>query len=534
MIRHPQTARVSRCAIVLVIAVASTQPLLAKLSYDVWLVDTSYATHDPIVVDVDGDGLKDLVVPQYAPTTGRELHIYKQTTNQKLSASPVKVEIKSEIIGFSMADVREEAGTEIVWITENALYSLSANLPGYVGNIEHLVDWKLLVRHPDSKELLYVEGLDINSDGARDLVLPGTDRYGILLNRGSDGFELAGSIEYPKPVESDEIPEREYKRSLVGETVGEVGSDGQVHLTSTFFGLSQYHGLFSQIDPDVQRTRSITDGSWQPGVLVRDINGDGLMDLVYRTRDGLNISHLRSDETVVRSESPIAETQEPVVADSFNLVGYEVPMPGWRDSSFEDIDGDGDLDIVSIDNRITSSTVRLLRNDSGRFDAQRPTQVLRVNGAVIGVEFASLYGGAEPVMVVNTVTAPVRKILAEIELNRNLLLFARGESGQGVYQRKPSVTLTTSINIDSFRNLMPTTLRIDLNSDGVNDLVGCNSDGTVQAWRLDESLQLDTEAFWQFTPEYAVFAARAEDLNSDQVPDLILRHSTAMTYLISR
>ena len=113
------------------------QPLMANLSYGVWVVDTSHATHDPIFVDVDGDGLKDAVIPQYFRNTGRELHIYLQETNERFSNSPLKIEIKSEAIGFALMDVRESPGTEIIWITADAIYSFSASIQGYVGNLEH-------------------------------------------------------------------------------------------------------------------------------------------------------------------------------------------------------------------------------------------------------------------------------------------------------------------------------------------------------------------------------------------------------------
>lgn len=522
---------------VLVLAICiSGDTAFPKLSFDVWQVDSAYATHDPIVADVDGDGLKDLVIPQYYRSTGRELHIYKQQANGKLSDSPVKVEIKTEAIAFALADVRESAGTEILWITADAIYSFSANTPSYVGNLEHLADWELFIRHPDSKELFFVDAIDLNNDGASDLILPGPGRYGLFFNGLGKGLSLVGTIDLPIASESDASPSRTFNRSVSSETISEVDERGELILRNLFVPQSQYQGMFSRVARHSlsTRTRSITYGSWHPGLVARDVNGDDLMDLIFVSADGLNIRHLRADATYAQSKTTDIVGGDDDVDDSYKLVGYEIPIPGIRVSSFDDVDGDGDLDMVSIGRGFSGSTIQLRINDNGQFNMEEPTQVFRVNGSIMDIEFTSVHSNEKLVMLVNTVTTPLRKILTEIELHRNLLLFEMSESGSGVFNRKPSLTSTQSINVDSLRNLMPSTLRFDLDLDGTNDILESISTGTIQARRIDASPQIEPQPFWQFTPQYAVFSVSVDNLNGDQLPDLILSHSTAMTYLVSR
>lgn len=508
---------------------------MANPSYSVWVVDTSHATHDPIFADVDGDGLKDVVLPQYFRDTGRELHIYLQEADERYSNSPLKIEIKSEAIGFSLVDVRESPGTEIIWITADAMYSFSANVQGYVGNLEHLSNWELFIRHPDSKELLYVEAVDMNNDGALDLVLPGEKRYGIFLNNQDGSFDSVGSIEIEKSAILDGTINSVFAtRSRVTNTFAEVDEIGELSLTDMVVTRSQYQGMFSIIDRDVRQTRSIGYGSWQPGVIARDIDGDGIVDLMSQSPSGIKVSHLKPVSTTASSEAQDFVESQTESPSTFEIVSYEFPSGGRRASEFEDVDGDGDLDIVSINSGITSSTVRLLTNDDGQIREDSPAQVIRVNGTIVRVEFTALHEGTRPFMLINTVTTPLRKILTEIELHRNLLLFEMDETDQGIFNRKPTLTSTQSINIDSLRNLMPSTLRFDLDSDGAKDILECKSDGTVQALRIDESKNKATQPFWQFTPEFAIFSTRSDDVNNDQHTDLILEHSTAVTLLISR
>lgn len=517
--------------------ISCVQPLIANASYGVWVVDTSHATHDPIFADVDGDGLKDAVIPQYFRDTGRELHIYLQEANEKFSNSPLKIEIKSEAIGFAFMDVRESPGTEIIWITADAIYSFSASVQGYVGNLEHLADWELFIRHPDSKELLYVESIDMNNDGTRDLVLPGPGRYGVFLNTGGRNFGLVGSIEIAKSATrtGNWIDYNIYpSRSRNTNTIAEVDGIGNLTLKEVVTSRSQYQGLFTQINRDERQTRSISYGSWQPGVVARDVDGNGIVDLMLQTSTGIKVGHVRPDSTNANDGAPNSIENHAGSANVFKLVSYEIPYGGQQASAFEDVDGDGDLDIVQINSGIRSSTVRLLTNEQGQFMVDPPSQVIRVNGTIVRVEFTALHEGKRPFMLINTVTTPLRKILTEIELHRNLLLFGFHEEEQGIFNRKPTLTSTQSINIDSLRNLMPSTLRFDLDSDGVKDILECKSDGTVQALRIEESKNKATDPFWQFRPEFAVFSTRPVEVNNDQRSDLVLVHSTAVTLLISR
>ena len=515
--------------------VCSVQPLMASLSYGVWVIDTSHATHDPIFADVNGDGLKDVVLPQYFRDAGRELHVYFQEKDERFSNSPLKIEIKSEAIGFALVDVRESLGTEIIWITSDAIYSFSANVRGYVGNLEHLSDWELFIRHPDSRELLYVEAIDMNGDGAQDLVLPGPSRYGIFLNTQDGKFELAGSIEIAKSAILDGIEQRVFpSRSRVTSTLAEVDEIGELSLTDLVVTRSQYRSLFSTIDRDDKQTRSIGYGSWQPGAIVRDIDGDGIVDLMSQTSTGFKVSHLKPESSIASVEARDSFESHTESSSLVELVSYEIPYGGRQASAFEDIDGDGDLDIVVTNSGITSSTVRLLTNEDGQFKVDPPAQVIRVNGTIVRVEFTAPHKEERPFMLINTVTTPLRKILTEIELHRNLLLFGFDESEQGIFNRKPTLTSTQSINIDSLRNLMPSTMRFDLDSDGTKDILECKSDGTVQARRIDQNKNKAAQPYWQFTPEFAVFSTRSDDVNNDHQTDLVLEHSTATTLLISR
>ena len=94
--------------------------------------------------------------------------------------------------------------------------------------------------------------------------------------------------------------------------------------------------------------------------------------------------------------------------------------------------------------------------------------------------------------------------------------------------------LEETFSVDNVRGLAePITLGHDLDGDGLTDALYVTDEGTLAARRVNDRLQIENEDFWEYVSPRSVFQVDVERLNEDSTPDLILRHGTATTILVS-
>ena len=108
-----------------------------------------------VTEDIDGDGSKDIIVSNYLPGVGRELHIFRQQADGSFSQTPQRIEIKTEIIAVAFADLRDEPGKELLLYANNGVFSLSTAHEGYAGNVKQLLQWDLIAAVPDLERVQF-------------------------------------------------------------------------------------------------------------------------------------------------------------------------------------------------------------------------------------------------------------------------------------------------------------------------------------------------------------------------------------------
>ena len=77
-------------------------------------------------------------------------------------------------------------------------------------------------------------------------------------------------------------------------------------------------------------------------------------------------------------------------------------------------------------------------------------------------------------------------------------------------------------------------LAFDIDGDGANDALYITERGTLAAKRIDDSLSIEAEPFWEYVSDKTVFEFDVSSLNADGIPDLVLRHGNSITVLVSR
>ena len=116
-------------------------------------IDTGDNRQGYWAADMNGDLLGDILIASWSESGGREFLIYTQEENGKFSNSPWRrIEIKKDIIAFALADLRPEPGSELLFFTASACYSLSCAIQGYADNLRKLFEWELIKSVPDKSD----------------------------------------------------------------------------------------------------------------------------------------------------------------------------------------------------------------------------------------------------------------------------------------------------------------------------------------------------------------------------------------------
>jgi len=292
------------------------------------LSESTFITKKDFIQDINNDGYDDIVLPDFDQT-----NLWLSSSNHSEAfyqhlAIKTQVELDRGAIRFKptklyFVDLDLDKQQDIAWISKGYINYFSQNQIGQfsteVKKIE-LADsiyglnwWN--IKESDGENLdqsnlthrAVEEVNDINGDGLPDVVVRFTQSFGVLDRTNDYEFYLGhfseeGQLEIPK------IPNTVIKAegTLTGLKIIDVNKDGKLEVLVSSFklsvsnvigallsgGIDQNVLLFAlndenryEEDPflskEVELSFSLTSGqSGQPIVLLSDVNGDGLLDLV--------------------------------------------------------------------------------------------------------------------------------------------------------------------------------------------------------------------------------------------------------------
>ena len=218
-----------------------------------------------------------------------------------------------------------------------------------------------------------------------------------------------------------------------------------------------------------------------------DFDNDGLVDL-YLCRQGPN--------QLWRQVSP---GQWMDVTDSAAAAGGDRDTV---DGAFFDADHDGDLDLFLVN--VDGDNELLNNNLDGSFRALAGEQGLTGAGAAgRQVLPLDLDGDRDLDIIVLNADAP-----HEIYLNDRLWHY-RDTGGQAAFRNSPALA----------------GLALDLDNDGVIDVVTVDDSGRVLGWSVDDTGALNPRVLWQGEPATGWAQLAASDLDGDGVQDLLLANA---------
>ncbi|MEX0618604.1 MAG: VCBS repeat-containing protein [Pseudohongiellaceae bacterium] len=483
-------------------------------------------THDilgsPIVQeDMDGDGLADVVVPHWDRNTGRELLVHYQQPGGRFDAVPRRIEIKPEIIAVGFADLRPAPGKELLLFTNSGVFSLEAGIESYTGNLKPVIEWPLIASMPDREQVEIVHDIrDLDGDGHLDLLLPGPETYGYFKGGPDETFSLVQEFStINRELAPSERPVGEEGLSVSMGIDREKGIEVQLSAERS----TPFAGFVQQWQLPRGRHAIMESDQWMPSAHFAEADGDGRADIVF-----LNVGNdIRGQINLVLQHDD----------------GHFSDRPDWRGP----IDTQGDIRLVDFNNDELIDIIRLrgdgdersaqfFGNTGGRFDFDNPDQVMRFSGYDTRLNFIDIDNDGMPELNVSFYTIPIVDALRNASVVRTQLLYDSRDAEPGqVFGRRPASRLEETFSASNVRGLAEQmTFAYDIDADGVQDAMYITDDGSLAAKKIAADLRIASEPFWQYVPARTIIQFSVGFLNDDAYPDLILRHSTTTSLLVSQ
>ncbi len=497
---------------------------------------------DTRFVDMDGDGLTELVLAVRTRRPGevshREIHIHHRTADGVFDVAPnLVVPVLDDVIIYGVADVRDEPGNELLFLTRTGAFSYSPTLDGYRNNIRRLVTDDLLFQVPDERQL---PGWSyVLPRGGRDLLLlPGTTSLALWGPRTTE--EASGA--QATAATAGDYSQRGSWGDAGKASLFSVKAPGAISVSSggarISIDSSDSKSLFLGEAPAAFSAMLEADVRYRAPALA-DVNGDGLDDLILRENNSLRVALGTADGL-----APDWSRSEPI--------------PDWLDKpdsklelTLADLDGDGDVDLLA---RSSPDSKRLqqvvftyfvLINDGERLLPLEAQQVLRLEASGTRAEVTDVDHDGRPDLVLTKWTLPsVQDLVTGFNLQRgSFVYFASGRGSGPPFERKPSLRDEQSFTLDSLQDaLVLRYISADCSGDGTADLVELDLSGRVAVRRIlrERSLfgsgdwRIETDAWKRFDMGSSVEKLLLEDINGDGIADLVNPAETSLTLMISR
>lgn len=424
---------------------------------------TGFAVEDAHTMDVDGDGVADLVLAESGPGNVRRLlvHLRRKEGPAFVPTPDASLDLTPDVICYAVGDVHADAGREIVLFNASGAFAWRWRSKDEAQRFQKLVDCDLLWQWPERKDVFHFQDaiVDLDRDGLDDLLIPGPWKYQIAFQRKDE----AGARRFERSIEIQPGAEADAKKRLDFARSAEVRQPGAKRRAN----VSVSAGGF-QLDADREGP---APWAWieesVPSAQVVDWLGAGRLDLAFLTPDTL---HVFAQESSAKFAATSLRLQNPVPVDRTRELDVSYT------ARVLDLDGDKRADALfsAGDKRSDSVRTQVLvflstaipKGETSIFGAAGvPTQVLVLDGFArpLGLEDVDgdgkldlVAGAIRPDLIDGLRAAASERIEAELYVYKN--------TGRG-FSKRPDLVQKVSVQASG----LDVTARFlgDISGDGV-------------------------------------------------------------------
>jgi len=539
---HPR-AIVSSITLALALLPPSASTVLAEptaaapASDDIAWIDASVLVDGQVLAaeseDIDGDGRQEITVAVYDRSLSRrELRVWRLNEEGQRDQSPfITVPVLDDVVAWCWADVRAEAGKELIFLSRSGAWSYSITLDGYRNNISRLVDVELLYDIPSPESLPHWDYVLSCPEGDQ-LLLPELGGYSIWVpERGVDASgngALARGSQFrvsPRLVQTTPGDRRRIEVSAGGVVISSGRMDNPL----------------VDVEGDGHKGPLVDAGSRLRSPALVDVNGDGRDDLVRLGHEELHV-HLATAQGI---SNAVSATEE--------FPPYLQGLDDDTNTTLElfDMDDDGDIDVLvklradsgsRLESNQQLSFLVLINN--GRLLPDQPQQILKFEATTVTPTLTDVDGDGRVDLVFKKMTAPSLREIASpdgLSLTRSLLVFLGNEDG--LFERRPALDRPQSFDETSMGDAVTKQIiGADCNGDGIGDLIDVNLAGEVRIHRImkessffgGDSWTVDETAWRRFGTRANMRDFSTDDLNGDGLADVLSTRGERLTLLLSK
>lgn len=463
------------------------------------------------LADVDGDGLLDLWIPEADDEGGRRLAIHRVRSDGTASLEPdFMVDMLPDVVLWGVGEFRDEPGVELLLQSRDSAFLLSPRSRALRGNLTPLHREPMFFDLAQRSALASWPGVyDLDQNGTDEVVLATRYGYRVVDSFGEDhGLVPVGSKAHGQPAAARQIgPVRISlsSRQLTGRVVPD--DDPGV------------------LDPPPMM---FADRSL-PMPLAADADGDGRLDLLYM--DGESI--------LIHRQSPDGEFMAAATAI--------VPLPIGEGYELEDLQlvdfGGGDaVDILLVRNEKGASLemgrrlVQIFLDPlAGEAGDPLPDPIFNslVECSYLEASLLDVDGDTRPDLALSAWSSKLA--VAGVVFERRVLVHLG--NAEGGLAKRTAISHPRTYAADSITAFAAVpALPGDLTGDGVADILETDAGGVLEVTPLEwfgRELRVAREPSLRIPVDALVAVIQVVDLNRDGVGDLVVSREDGVDLFVS-